>query len=142
MMIASLQSAPSPPPAAPDHYKALAALAQQLVTVTSKMEILTTEVWGLRKTVSEQAAAARAQAQAAASRGASSGNNNNNNNNNDNDSNNNAQADPNGGLSQTRNEVNQLLAKELFEQAFTKAVAITTPRWPPTAARDPTSRRS
>mmetsp|Transcript_3623 Transcript_3623/g.8030 ORF Transcript_3623/g.8030 Transcript_3623/m.8030 type:complete len:359 (-) Transcript_3623:645-1721(-) len=120
-----------PPPPAPDHSEALAKLARQLVVVTSNTEALATEVRALRKTVAEQAAAARAQ-HAAASRGAGPGRSNHHHHHNANNNANananhhaNAQAD---GLAQIRNEVDQLLAKELFEQAFTKAVATTTPQ--------------
>jgi hypothetical protein len=122
------RSMPDPPPPPKDDSKLLAALVQQLQAMTSKMDVLSAEVQGLRKTVSEQAAAAAAQAQAAAtaaaqqrrSAAASAGNNPAQNNNNNNNS-------VNTEL-QIRNQIDVLLSKGKYEEAFTKAVATTTPQ--------------
>jgi len=111
---ASMPKLPPPPPPTPDNSKALSALAQQMVVMTSKMDALMTEVQGLRKTVLDQAAAAAAQAQASATSSPASvaaG-----------------PSDPNSALLQTRNEIDALLSKGKFEEAFTKAVATTTPQ--------------
>eukprot|EP00536_Pseudo-nitzschia_multiseries_P010882 jgi/Psemu1/259342/estExt_Genewise1Plus.C_3490007 len=111
---ANMPKPPPPLPPTPDHSKALAALAQQLVAMTSKMDALATEVQVLRKTVSEQAAAAAAQAQASATSSPGSVAT--------------GPFDPNNALLQTRNEVDALLSKGKYEEAFTKAVATTTPQ--------------
>jgi len=117
------RSMPKPPPPPKDDSKLLAALVQQLQAMTSKMDALSAEVQGLRKTVSEQAAAAQAQAAAVAqqrrSAAASAGNNPAQNNNNSNRANTELQI---------RNQIDALLSKGKYEEAFTKAVATTTPQ--------------
>ena len=111
-------SMPKPPPPPKDDSKLLAAVVQQLQTMTSKMDALSSEVQGLRKTVSEQTAVAAAQAEAAAKqkRSGSSGSGNNPSQNNNIDE------------LQIRNLIDVLLSKGKFEEAFTKAVATNTPQ--------------
>jgi len=106
-------SMPKPQPPKDDS-KLLAALFQQLQAMTSKMDELSAEVQGLRKTVSEQAAAVAAAAQQKAS--ATGGNPAQN-----------SSSDANNEL-QIRNLIDVLLSKEKYEEAFTKAVATTTPQ--------------
>ena len=82
------------------------------------MDALSSEVQGLRKNVSEQAAAAAAQAAqqtrgSASAAGGSPAQKTNNDGNND---------------LQIRNMIDVLLSKGKFEEAFTKAVATTTPQ--------------
>ena len=108
-------SMPKPPPPKDDS-KILAALVQQLQAMTSKMDALSSEVQGLRKTVSEQAAAAQAAQQSRAGASAANGSPAQSNNN-----------DGNNEL-QIRNLIDVLLSKGKFEEAFTKAVATTTPQ--------------
>lgn len=110
-------SMPKPPPPKDDS-KLLAALIQQLQAMTSKMDALSTEVQGLRKTVSEQAAVVAAQAEAAAQQKASATGGN---------PTQNVSSDANNEL-QLRNLIDVLLSKEKYEEAFTKAVATTTPQ--------------
>ena len=121
--------APIPPPPAPappiDHQtpKLLAMLSSQLLDMSSKMDALTTEVQALKATVADHAAAAALalQQQQAANTDLPSpppqqppktv-----------------APNDPNAQLIKVRNEVDGLLRQEKYEQAFTKAVATTTPQ--------------
>jgi len=108
-------SMPKPPPPKDDS-KLLAALVQQLQAMTSKMDALSAEVQGLRKTVSEQAAVVAAQAEAAAQQKASAAGGN---------PTQNSSSDANNEL-QLRSLIDVLLSKEKYEEAFTKAVATTT----------------
>ena len=121
--------APIPPPPAPappiDHQtpKLLAMLSSQLLDMSSKMDALTTEVQALKATVADHAAAAALalQQQQAANTDLPSpppqqppktv-----------------APNDPNAQLIKVRNEVDGLLRQEKYEEAFTKAVATTTPQ--------------
>mmetsp|Transcript_660 Transcript_660/g.1513 ORF Transcript_660/g.1513 Transcript_660/m.1513 type:complete len:1077 (-) Transcript_660:183-3413(-) len=105
-------SMPKPQPPKDDS-KLLAALVQQLQAMTSKMDALTAEVQGLRRTVSEQAAVVAATAhQKASTSGGNPAQNSN--------------SDANNEL-QIRNLIDVLLSNEKYEEAFTKAVATTTP---------------
>lgn len=111
-------SMPKPPPPPKDDSKLLAALVQQLQAMTSKMDALSAEVQGLRKTVSEQASAMAAQAEATAAAaqqrrsGASAE----------------TQSSSNIDEAQTRGHIDVLLSKEKYEEAFKKAVAYTIPQ--------------
>ena len=79
-------------------------------------------------TAAQAAAAAAQQSRAAATNNAQQNNSNNNNNNNKKKKKvhqSQSQGDPSG-LVQIRNEINMLLSKGKYEEAFTKAVATTT----------------
>merc|ERR1712238_183534 len=127
---------PPPPPAPPPPVtvtvvdsqtpKLLAALSQQLLDMNSKMDSMTQEISVLKTTVANQAAAAAAaaaaaqqQAQAAAAVAAGVQQRQQQSTN---------VVDPNAQLIQVRDEVIMLLRQHKYEEAFTKAVATTSPQ--------------
>jgi hypothetical protein len=121
---------PLPPAPSPvDHQtpKLLAMLLQQLSDMSSKMDALTTEVQTLKATVADQAAVAHQQQQQQQQQHAA---------NNDPPPPSQQQKppnaakpdDPNAQLIKVRNEVDALLRQSKYEEAFTKAVATTTPQ--------------
>jgi len=102
-----------PPPTSPDQFKLFQAISQQLANMTAKVDSLTNEVQALRTIVSDQAAAAAC---------TTTGNNSQEN------INSKALAQQTvGGLDQIRNDIDMLISKGKYEEAFTKAVATTTP---------------
>lgn len=121
-------SMPKPPPSPPkdESKQLLGLLVQQFQAMATKMDALSAEVQGLRKQVSEQtaaqlqavaAAAAAAQQRKASSEGGSPEQVNNNSN-----------TTTENNEIQIRHQIDALLSKGKYEEAFTKAIATTTPQ--------------